>query len=207
MSDTAETDFPQQEAATGDNYTKYEPSDDGVPPQVAKYLMRGELPIIATRYHWAVMIWEAAILLGSLLAAILLNIWCYYRVPGGATPTEIHLIWGQFAVVSLWYAFKAAVYRRSWLVITPARIMTISGILRRQVIPLPMRRVNDMELIQTLPGRLLGYGTLHTQSFATGHALETIDYVPSPEAINRSIWETRIRWEERQAAADGTPEG
>lgn len=71
-----------------------------------------------------------------------------------------------------------AVWRwdRTRLVVTPERLFVVHGVLRRRAASVRLREVEAIELEQTLPGRLLGYGTL-----VVG-ALE-VAYVPQPRRV------------------------
>jgi membrane protein YdbS with pleckstrin-like domain len=162
---------------------------DEIPPAVARWLIAGEEHAIVVHRHPAMLARECAILFGALAAAIALNSWAYENDHGRlATPTNVHIIWLMFLVVAAWYAWQAAQFRASWLVITPVRVIVISGLIGRTVKPLPMKRIRDLQLEQGFVARMLGYGTLKTESLGTDHALARIEYVAEPDRIYGAIW-------------------
>ena len=66
--------------------------------------------------------------------------------------------------------------RRATVVVTSEKLFVAHGILRRRAAAVRLTRVGAIEVEQTLPGRLLGYGTI------VAGELE-IDYVPAPRRI------------------------
>jgi uncharacterized membrane protein YdbT with pleckstrin-like domain len=75
-----------------------------------------------------------------------------------------------------------AVWRwdRTRVLVTDERIVVVHGIVRRRSAAVRLHGVGAIELEQTLPGRLLGYGTL-----AVG-PLE-VDYVPHARRVARLV--------------------
>jgi uncharacterized membrane protein YdbT with pleckstrin-like domain len=75
-----------------------------------------------------------------------------------------------------------AVWRwdRTRVLVTDERLVVVHGIVRRRAATVRLRGVGAIELEQTLPGRLLGYGTL-----AVG-PLE-VDYVPQARRVARLV--------------------
>jgi uncharacterized membrane protein YdbT with pleckstrin-like domain len=75
-----------------------------------------------------------------------------------------------------------AVWRwdRTRVLVTDDRLVVVHGVLRRRSAAVRLRGVGAIELEQTLPGRLLGYGTL-----AVG-PLE-VDYVPHARRVARLV--------------------
>jgi uncharacterized membrane protein YdbT with pleckstrin-like domain len=160
-----------------------------IPDSIRRYLIPGEEHALAFREHWAALGWQAAVFFAGLAAAIVLNLVVYYHRPVlPAAATWVHVIWLGFLAVACWYACLAAAWHAKWIVITPVRLVVISGILMRKVQPLPMKRVRDMQLERDFPGRILGYGTLRTESLGTDHALSRIDFVPDPDRVYGTIW-------------------
>jgi uncharacterized membrane protein YdbT with pleckstrin-like domain len=75
-----------------------------------------------------------------------------------------------------------AVWRwdRTRVVVTNEKLFVVHGVLRRRAASVRLRGLDAIELEQTLPGRLLGYGTL-----VVG-ALE-VSYVPQPKRVYRLL--------------------
>jgi hypothetical protein len=65
-------------------------------------------------------------------------------------------------------------------VITTEKMFVVDGTLRRRASAVRLRSVENLELEQSLPGRILGYGTL------VAGPLE-IDHVPHPRSVYRLV--------------------
>jgi len=72
----------------------------------------------------------------------------------------------------------AAVVRwdRTRIVVTTEKIFLVHGLLRRRASAVMLRSLRVVSLEQTLPGRVLGYGTLQAGSLE-------VDYVPEPARV------------------------
>ena len=169
--------------------TALEPDRPDVAPRIVdQYLMDSERNkgIIAVRQHWIVLIPPAAAVIGGLIAAVTINTWFYWH--GGVDPWQKNLLWIAYTAGIAWSAARYAAWRCWWFVITGGRLMQVSGLVRRTVTPLPLKRIRDLELAQTALGRLLGYGTIECESIATDHALHTIEYLPFTVELWVQIW-------------------
>jgi uncharacterized membrane protein len=71
-------------------------------------------------------------------------------------------------------------WERTHLVVTTEKLFVVSGTLTRHASAVRLRSVENLELEQTLPGRLLGYGTL------VAGPLE-IDHVAAPRDVYRMV--------------------
>jgi uncharacterized membrane protein YdbT with pleckstrin-like domain len=71
-------------------------------------------------------------------------------------------------------------WERSHLVVTTEKLFVVDGTLRRRSSAVRLRSVENLELEQSLLGRLLGYGTL------VAGPLE-IDHVPEPRNVYRLV--------------------
>jgi len=71
-------------------------------------------------------------------------------------------------------------WERTHLVVTTEKVFVVGGTLRRRASTVRLRSVENLELEQSLPGRLLGYGTI------VAGPLE-IDHVPEPRAVYRLV--------------------
>ena len=110
-----------------------------------------------------------AVILAAAGAVLLLHSW----------PLQIL---GAALVVAGALAALRAVWRweRSHLVVTTEKVFVVDGTLRRRACSVRLRTVENLELEQSLPGRLLGYGTL------VAGPLE-IDHVPAPRDVYRLV--------------------
>lgn len=71
-------------------------------------------------------------------------------------------------------------WERTHLVVTTDKVCVVDGTLRRRASAVRLRAVENLELEQSFPGRLLGYGTL------VAGPLE-IEHVPHPRSVYRLI--------------------
>lgn len=78
------------------------------------------------------------------------------------------------AALSVWR------WERTKVVVTTEKLFVVHGTVRRRAAAVKLERVGAVEVEQTLPGRLLGYGTL-----AAGE-LE-IPYVPQPRQVGALV--------------------
>jgi uncharacterized membrane protein YdbT with pleckstrin-like domain len=102
---------------------------------------------------------------GAAGAALLVLGWPF---TAGAAPVLVLAALTSLAAVWQW--------ERTRIVLTTEKLLVVSGTLRRRATAVPLSRVGAVEVEQTLPGRLLGYGTL-----VAGHV--EIAYVPKPRRI------------------------
>ncbi|MDQ2980888.1 MAG: PH domain-containing protein [Actinomycetota bacterium] len=71
-------------------------------------------------------------------------------------------------------------WERAHLVVTTEKLFVVDGTLRRRSSAVRLRSVENLELEQSLTGRLLGYGTL------VAGPLE-IEHVPQPRSVYRLV--------------------
>lgn len=71
-------------------------------------------------------------------------------------------------------------WERTHLVVTTEKVFLVDGTLRRRAASVRLRALEKLELEQSFPGRLLGYGTL------VAGPLE-IEHVPEPRNVYRLV--------------------
>ena len=112
---------------------------------------------------------QAALLAGA--GAVLLAMpWPPLAVPGAA----LVVIAASVCLRAVW------LWDRTRLVVTTEKVCVIDGTLRRKSSAVRLRSVESLELEQSFPGRLLGYGTL------VAGPLE-IEHVPHPRSVYRLV--------------------
>jgi uncharacterized membrane protein YdbT with pleckstrin-like domain len=184
-------DERRAEQETGTDEDEAADNNDMLPSTVTRYLLPYESALLATRRHAVLLLGPAAVFLGGLAAAAALNGYIYelgYR-PWAAAVAR--LIWIGWACGAVWATGKWLDWRATWFVVTPARLIFITGLLRREVTPLPVKRARDVELHQSVAGHQLGYGTLVFESIGTDHALHEVSFVPWPDQVFALVW-TRV---------------
>lgn len=111
---------------------------------------------------------------------------------------------GPFAAIALFAGFTnkitlviliAIFLRFSWdftmwwvdrYVLTTERILSLTGILTKKVVTLPLSKITDLTYERSLIGRLLGYGSLGFES-AGQDDFGRIDFVPEPDEFYRTV--------------------
>jgi hypothetical protein len=94
-----------------------------------------------------------------------------------AQPWPLQLPGAALVVVAALVALRAVWrWERTHLVVTTEKMFVVDGTLRRRASAVRLRSLENLELDQTIPGRLLGYGTL------VAGPLE-IDHVPEPKTV------------------------
>jgi uncharacterized membrane protein YdbT with pleckstrin-like domain len=96
-------------------------------------------------------------------------------------PWPLQLPGAAFVVAGALVSLRAVWrWERARLVVTTEKLFVVDGTLRRRASAVRLRSVENLELEQTLPGRLLGYGTL------VAGPLE-IEHVPQPRNVYRLV--------------------
>jgi uncharacterized membrane protein YdbT with pleckstrin-like domain len=98
-----------------------------------------------------------------------------------AQPWPLQLPGALLVIVSALLTLRAVwKWERTHLVVTTEKLFVVDGTLRRRASAVRLRSVENLELEQTLPGRVFGYGTL------VAGPLE-IDHVAEPRDVYRLV--------------------
>lgn len=84
------------------------------------------------------------------------------------------------ALAAAWAALSVWRWERTKVVVTTEKLFVAHGTLRRRAAAVRLARVGAIEVEQTLPGRLLGYGTV------IAGELE-VPYVPQPRQVGSLV--------------------
>jgi len=153
-----------------------------LPPRaVCKYLMPNERVVSTVRMHPAAIITSVLLILGGAILAGL--------VTGAAHGNRglvlvIWLLWGVLFVRQGW---KVAIWWRRYFVVTENRLMLVTSLLFTNVEMMPLAKVTDLRLRESIFGRMLGYGEFIIESAGPEQALRRIRFVPYPEQIYQDI--------------------
>jgi membrane protein YdbS with pleckstrin-like domain len=131
----------------------------------------GERVRLDARRHGAVLarpLVRALVLAAGGLALVVLG-W-----PFSVAGALVQALAAVLAVVAVWR------WERTRLVVTDEQVFLVQGTLRRRARSVPLERVGDISVEQTLLGRALGYGTL------VAGGLE-ISYVPEPRTVSALV--------------------
>lgn len=98
-----------------------------------------------------------------------------------ALPWPLALPGAALVVVAAAVCLRAVwLWERTRLVVTTEKVCVLDGTLRRRSSSVRLRTVEKLELEQSFPGRLLGYGTL------VAGPLE-IEHVPRPRSVYQLV--------------------
>jgi uncharacterized membrane protein YdbT with pleckstrin-like domain len=137
-------------------------------------LVAGERVLLHRRPHWRVLAGPVAAFLVTVGAAA----YAAAALDGRGWP----VLAGVAALLVLWLTVLPVVrWRTTHLVVTDRRVLLREGVLSRQDIDVPLDRVAGVSTRRSVPGRLLGYGTLMVDT-ESGGALEFAD-VPAAERV------------------------
>ena len=131
----------------------------------------GEELLYETRRHGIVLAGSLSKALALAAAGVVLvTLGWPYSAAGVLVMTVAALV----ALRSVWR------WDRTKLVLTSDQLYVVSGVLRRRSATVRLSNLGAIELEQTLPGRLLGYGTL------IAGELE-VDFVPEPGELHELV--------------------
>ena len=148
------------------------------PASVYRHLLPREDKVIAVRFHPAVLIGPAAVVLGGLAIAGLLS-----TTIARNNGTAMLVIWLVWAVLVLRLVVKFLNWFVDYFVITSKRLLSTTGLFTRTINMMPLTKVTDMRFERTATGRLLGYGKFIVESAGQEQALQTVNFLPYPEQL------------------------
>jgi len=149
-----------------------------VPASVYRHLLPREDKVIAVRFHPAVLIGPAAVVLGGLAIAGLLS-----TTIARDNGTAMLVIWLVWAVLVVRLVIKFLNWFVDYFVITSKRLLSTTGLFTRTINMMPLTKVTDMRFERTATGRLLGYGKFIVESAGQEQALQTVNFLPYPEQL------------------------
>ncbi|RCW42813.1 PH (Pleckstrin Homology) domain-containing protein [Halopolyspora algeriensis] len=147
-----------------------------------EYLLDTERRVIRVRRHWACLVWDLFEAVGLLVGIVMVS----YLLPEGAwLPQNILWYGGLFVLMRFTYQILDWYVER--IVVTDKRFVIVEGIFTTSVQMMPITKVTDLTYRRTVPGRMLGYGTMVVESAGQIQALNRIEYLPNPEQVFDAI--------------------
>ncbi|HEY1257748.1 MAG TPA: PH domain-containing protein [Stellaceae bacterium] len=142
---------------------------------VRRVLQPGETVVYATRLHWLIYVRAAVLMVIAVAVAITTSL--------VADKPNINLaLWivsAIFALLALSSALRAFIRRATTeLAITDHRVIYKTGLLARHTLEMNRSKVESVDVDQTIPGRIFGYGTIIVRG--TGGSLEPIRQIVDP---------------------------
>jgi uncharacterized membrane protein YdbT with pleckstrin-like domain len=107
--------------------------------------------------------------------------------PAVANTLVSQVLWVVALIFILRLGWQVLEYINISVVISDRRIFQLSGVFTRNLASMPLDKLTDLTYRRTLPGRILGYGTLIVETAGQDQALSEIDYLPEPDRVYRTI--------------------
>ena len=147
---------------------------------VKSVLQPGERIKAIGKLHWIIFV--PAFLFAGLGVAIML----FSQKVDRQMSTAMFILGGVIVLLGL-ASFVHAWFRR-WiteLAVTDHRVIYKCGFIRRHTVEMNMDKIETVNVDQSIPGRLLGFGTIHV--LGTGQGMERLDKVASPLQLRSAI--------------------
>ena len=153
------------------------PAETLTPASVNRYLLPQERSAITVRMHPAALTGHLVMAGAGLLAAIKLT----------SRSARPEIAWGAYLLFPLYLLYRGAAWPATYLVVTNERMMLVRGALTRTAAAMPLQKVTGLALKRTVPGRLLGYGTLIVDCPGRRQVFRKVRYLPYPEQLYLEI--------------------
>ena len=151
--------------------------NETVPASVYRVLLPHERRVITVRFHPAVLIKPVAwALVGLAIAGLLSTI-------GPIHGYILLVIWLLWLITVIHLLFRIYMWLEDYFVVTSARLLLSTGVVKKTVNMMPLSKVTDMRFERSAMGRILGYGTFIVESAGQDQALHNIDHLPYPEQL------------------------
>jgi hypothetical protein len=151
------------------------------PHAVGRFLMPNERVVTAVRMHPAAIIGPVLLILGG---ASLAGLATGVAHGNGWLVLAIWLLWG---VLFAWQGWKVALWWRRYFVVTENRLVLVTSLLFTNVAMMPLAKVTEMRLRESIFGRMLGYGEFIVETAGPQQTLSRIRFVPHPARIYLDI--------------------
>lgn len=177
---------------------------------IDELLGRGENILYVARQHVFVLISHVVtelIVIGLLIAAAVVSREAFRGSPTllvGDMPasTLIPLICG---ILSLFVLISGFIDYLRWnteqYVVTDQRVIQIRGVLSKSVLDSSLGKINDVELRQSLIGRIFNFGTIEILT-ASEEAINVMDRIAAPLEFKRAMLDARQRHEQGYGFAE-----
>ncbi|MGH7059615.1 MAG: PH domain-containing protein [Stellaceae bacterium] len=149
---------------------------------VSRVLQPGETVVYATRLHW--LIYGRAVVLA--IIAVALAIATSFVADKPNINLALWIAAAIFALLALSAGLRAFLRRTTTeLAVTDHRVIYKTGLLARHTLEMNRSKVESVDVDQTIPGRIFGYGTIIVRG--TGGSLEPIRQIADPLSFRSHI--------------------
>ena len=85
-------------------------------------------------------------------------------------------------------------WRNEQFIVTDRRVLQIEGVLSKNVLDSSLEKINDVQLTQSLFGRMFDYGTIEILT-ASEEAINRMDAIAQPLDFKRAMQDARARYD------------
>ncbi|HWC39916.1 MAG TPA: PH domain-containing protein [Acidimicrobiales bacterium] len=160
-----------------------------------RLLNEGEEVVIDLRPHWSFLIGPVLAAIGVIVVAVAI-LAAFPSAPAVVIVAILLLL----VTAMLWLAGRYARWASTSFVLTNNRVVYRTGILSRRGREIPLDRLNDISVHQSILERLVGSGRLYVES-AGAMGQEAFIGVPEcitvQKAIHQQLAQSRRRWTEQ----------
>jgi uncharacterized membrane protein YdbT with pleckstrin-like domain len=154
----------------------------------APLLTEGERIEFEFRPHWRALIVPVLILVAVAFAGTWLFFWLAQASGPLGWPIWRWILGGAALILLVWRVVMPLIrWKSTHYVFTNRRVIVRSGSLRRRGRDMPLAKITDVTFDETVPGRMLNYGTLHIASASDDGQLDIFD-VPDVETVQRDLF-------------------
>jgi uncharacterized membrane protein YdbT with pleckstrin-like domain len=147
-------------------------------------LMKGEQVIYRSHPHWIIFATSVGWLVGALFALSVLPGYTIGQIKLGAgNPLYLMFAYFAFAGATLTGVIAYVIYRTSEYGITNMRVIVKVGFIQRHTLEILLTRIESIQIVQSIPGRLLNYGTIVIAG--TGGSRDAFRNMPNPMVFHR----------------------
>jgi uncharacterized membrane protein YdbT with pleckstrin-like domain len=155
---------------------------------IEENLISGEAVTYRGRLHWKVVFWPGV----SAVVFTGLGIYLLWRTTFGSNTAEkggAMMMLGAAAVLIGIVPFAMAQIKRasSEFAVTNKRVIVKTGLIKRKTMEMFLHKIESVSVDQSVPGRMLGYGTLALHG--TGGTSETFHDIDTPLEFRRQVQE------------------
>lgn len=139
-------------------------------------LLPSELPVrCRTRHHWVVLFRAPHRVLAIALAVLLL----------AAIFDPNPMAWILGAVLLAFAFVRVQTWQAEWLILTGKRVVRVQGVPETTTSEASLRvdRVSGARLVQTVPGKILGYGTIELEAPGEHPGVRRLVKIDDPETF------------------------
>lgn len=159
-------------------------------------LGEGEEIIFSTRQHWFVLfaqvLTELVVLAVVIAAGVLVPVVFRDRI---TEPTIVYIITAALAIIVGFSALGDIIrWRNEQFVITDRRVIQIEGVVNKNVLDSSLEKINDVELRQSMFGRLFNYGDLEILT-ASEDGVNRMRAIQNPIGFKRAMQNARARYD------------